>query len=72
MRNVLRGLAVLPLYVLVQSIDVRADRDSHVYRCGEEATFTVCVLGEDKQAATSGEVRMTFTNLGTQQVAERE
>ena len=69
MRNVLLGLAALPLCALAQSIDVRADRDSHVYTCGEEATFTVRVLGEDKLPVTSGEVRVTLTNFGTQQVA---
>ena len=69
MRKMFLGLAALPLCALAQSVEVRAARDSHVYTCGEEATFTVRVLGEDKLPATSGEVRVTLTNFGTQQVA---
>ena len=66
---VLLGAVTLPLCALAQSVEVRADRDSHVYRCGENATFTIRVLGEDKQPVTSGKVNVTLTNFGTQQVA---
>jgi cephalosporin-C deacetylase-like acetyl esterase len=62
-------LAALPLFVWAQSVEVRADRDAHVYGCGENAAFTVRVLGADKQPLSSGTVLVTLTNFGTQQVA---
>jgi cephalosporin-C deacetylase-like acetyl esterase len=62
-------LAALPLCVWAQSVEVRADRKSHVYRCDENATFTVRVLGADHKPVSAGEVRVTLTNFGTQQVA---
>ncbi len=62
------GMA-LPVLAWAQAVDVRADRESHVYACGEPATFTVRVSGADRQPVTSGQLRVTLTNFGTQQVA---
>jgi cephalosporin-C deacetylase-like acetyl esterase len=59
---------VFPFAAFAQSVEVRADRDSHVYRCGENATFTVRVLDGDKRPVTSGEVRVALSNFGTRQL----
>ena len=59
---------LIPMFAWAQTVEVRADRDSHVYRCGDSATFTVRVAGKDRQPLTSA-FRVVLTNFGTQQVA---
>jgi len=61
---------LIPMFAWAQTVEVRADRDSHVYRCGDSATFTVRVAGKDRQPLTSGQLRVVLTNFGTQQVAQ--
>ena len=65
----LGGVLLLPLLAVAQSVEVKADRDSHVYACGEPAAFSIRVLGKDKQPVTAGQLRVSLTNFGTQQVA---
>ena len=62
------GMA-LPLAALAQSVEIKTDRESSVYTCGEPASFSVLVLGKDKQPVKEGQLRVTLTNFGTQQVA---
>ena len=62
------GMA-LPLLALAQSVEIKADRESYVYACGDPASFTIQVLGEDKQPVKAGQLRVSLTNFGTQQVA---
>ena len=67
-KSAVLGMA-LPVLAWAQSVEVRADRESHVYACGEPATFVVRVTGADRQPVTSGQLSVTLTNFGTQQVA---
>ena len=62
------GLLV-PVFAWAQTVEVRADRDSHVYRCGEPTTFTVRVVDKDNQPLTAGQLSVVLSNFGTQQVA---
>lgn len=64
-----RSLALLPLMALAQSVEITMDRASAVYACGEPATFSLRVLGADKQPVKEGQLRVSLTNFGTQQVA---
>ena len=65
----LGGVLLLPLLAMAQSVEIKADRDSHVYACGEPAAFSIRVLGKDKQPVTAGQLRVSLTNFGPQQVA---
>ena len=62
-------LALLPLLTLAQSLEIVTDRTNAVYACGERATFSIRVLGADKLPVKAGQLRVTLTNFGTQQVA---
>ncbi|MGN0853322.1 MAG: acetylxylan esterase [Kiritimatiellia bacterium] len=54
------------------SFNVVADRADCLYRCGEEATFTVTAVGSDGGAVTSGVVNAVVDNFGPRiQVRER-
>ncbi len=64
------GLALLPVLALAQSVEITTDHTNAVYACGEPATFSIRVLGADKQPAKEGLLRVTLTNFGTQQVAQ--
>lgn len=69
--RIVMGIALFPLAMVVaQSVEVTADRPSYVYTCGEPATFTIRVLGKDKQPVKTGQLRATLTNFGTQHIAE--
>jgi len=64
------GSVLFPVFlVCAQSVEVTADRPSHVYACGEPATFIIRVLGGDKQPVKSGQLHVTLTNFGTQHIA---
>ena len=65
----LPGIWALPLLALAQSVEITADRESYVYACGEPAAFSIRVLGKDNQPVKEGQLRVTLTNFGTQQVA---
>ena len=43
---------------------ISADRDSCLYRCGEEATFTVAALKNDGQQSSAGTVTVEMDNFG--------
>ncbi|MBI5821177.1 MAG: acetylxylan esterase [Verrucomicrobia bacterium] len=59
------ALALAPLMALAQSVEITSDRASAVYACGEPATFSISVLGADKQPVKSGRVSVTISNFGT-------
>ena len=61
--------ALLPLLALAQSVEIVTDRTNAVYACGDPAAFSIRVLGADKLPVKSGQLRVTLTNFGTQQVA---
>ena len=63
------GFALLPLLALAQSVEIVTDRTNAVYACGDRATFSIRVLGADKQPLKAGMLRVALTNFGTQQVA---
>ena len=63
------GVALLPVMAWAQSVVIQADRASHVYACGESVTFSLQVLGKDKQPVREGLLCVTLTNFGTQQLA---
>ena len=70
MKRMMVGMCtLLPLLAPAQSVEIKADRESFVYACGEPATFSVLVLGKDKQPVRQGQLRVTLTNFGTQQIA---
>ena len=70
MKNlIMTGILTLPLLALAQSVEVKADRDSYVYACGEPATFSIHVLDKDKQPVKHGQLRVVLTNFGTQQLS---
>ena len=63
------GLTLLPVWALAQSIEIASDHTNAVYACGVPATFTVRVVGADKQPVRSGRVNVSVTNFGTQTLA---
>ena len=68
-RTMMTGVLALPLLALAQSVTIKADRESYVYVCGEPATFSIQVLDKNNQPVKSGQLNVTLTNFGTQQVA---
>lgn len=69
MMKKIMAVTLLPVLAWAQSVEVKADRDTYVYACGEPATFSIQVLGKDKKPVKEGQLRVTLTNFGTQQVA---
>ncbi len=59
------GVVLAPLMALAQSVEITSDRTNAVYACGEQATFTLSVLGADKQPVKSGQVNVTLSNFGS-------
>ena len=58
-------LAFLPLVLIAQTIDIQADREDAVYRCGDPVTFTLSVLNENKQPVKSGLLNVVLNNFGS-------
>jgi cephalosporin-C deacetylase len=58
------GFVLAPLLALAQSVDIASDHTNAVYTCGEPATFSISVLGADKQPVKSGRVSVTVNNFG--------
>jgi len=52
------------------SMEVRADRDDPVYRCGETATFSI-VVRDGEKAVTEGDVAVTLSLDGGRTIAEK-
>ena len=68
-RIILTILAALAIRIAMAAADngwysVSTDHEDALYRCGERASFTVTVLGEDGQAATGGAVAVSLDNFG--------
>lgn len=63
--SILIMLAVLPLVLIAQTIEIRADRESAVYRCNELVTFTIRVLDAEKQLLRNGSLNVALNNFGT-------
>ena len=70
MRKHVVGVLLLPVWVTAQSVEIKADRESYVYSCGEPALFSIRVLGKDHLPVKSGQLAVTLTNFGTQHVAQ--
>ncbi len=62
-------IMALPVLALAQSVAIKADRESYVYACGDPAAFSIQVLDKDNQPVKAGQLRVTLTNFGTQQIA---
>jgi len=61
--------ALLPMWALAQTVEIVSDHTNAVYACGESATFTVRVVGADKQPVKAGHLNVSITNFGTQTLA---
>ena len=53
------------------SFKVTMDRPDCVYRCGDEAVFTVSVLDAKGAPAKAGSLEATIDNFGERKVAEK-
>ena len=62
------GLAFTPGFALAQSVEITADRPDAVYACEHPATFTIRVLGADKELLKAGKLNVNLTNFGPQNV----
>ena len=62
-------IMALPVLALAQSVAIKADREAYVYACGDPAAFSIQVLDKDNQPVKAGQLRVTLTNFGTQQIA---
>ena len=51
---------------LAQSVEIVADHSNAVYACGVPATFTVRVVGVDKQPVKAGRLTVNLSNFGPQ------
>jgi len=59
------GFVLAPLLAIAQSVEITSDHTNAVYACGKPATFTISVLGADKQLVKSGRVNVTVNNFGS-------
>ncbi len=57
-------LALVPGWVLAQSVEITTDHTNAVYACGQPATFTARVLGADKQLLKAGRLTINLSNFG--------
>ncbi len=46
------------------------DRTDHLYKCGENATFTIKVLSKEKEIATTGVAQVVLSNFGPQKFSD--
>ncbi len=65
MTRYIAGFVLAPLLAIGQSIEITSDHANAVYICGESATFSISVLGADKQPLKSGRVNVTVNNFGS-------
>lgn len=67
MKKLLVGLfMLLPGLALAQSVEIVTDHSNAVYVCGVPATFTVRVMGADKQLVKIGLLTVNLSNFGPQ------
>ncbi len=67
MKKMLLGLCALaPGLALAQSIEITTDHANALYACEAPATFTVRVLGADKQPLKAGRLSVNLSNFGPQ------
>ncbi len=66
---VLSSLLMSPL-ALAFEVSIVADRTNCLYRCGEEAAFTITAKEKDGSLATNGSLTVTLDNFGGRKFAE--
>jgi len=67
MKKLMLGLcALLPVLAQAQSVEISTDHSNAVYACGAPATFTVRVVGADKQPVKTGRLTVNLSNFGPQ------
>ena len=69
--SVVAAVAALALEAAVPvQFKVATDHADCLYRCGEKATFTVTVVGEDGKKLSEGRFKAKLDNFGAKVLAE--
>ncbi len=66
------SIALLPAHAFPLKFKVVNDHTNLLYRCGEEAVFTVTALETNGVKATAGEVKVTLDNFGPKNQLRRK
>lgn len=67
-RSVVFAILAVPFWVASQSIEISANHDSCMYKCGEPATFSIKVLDEDGNDLKEGTLNVVVNNFGAKEI----
>ncbi|MFA7171975.1 MAG: acetylxylan esterase [Kiritimatiellia bacterium] len=64
MRHFMMVLTLIPLWLSAQSLEIKPNRESAVYKTGENASFVLLVKDAQGQTMQEGSLKMRLTNFG--------